>query len=341
MTPIEAKRKVRFVVERYSLLAYRDQTDTGLKMKGEFTRQLMINPSTPSSNRQLTAILQTRAPSATSTSLPLGLNIVVVEPHTDDAAFHVGNLMARLILAGNNVTILNPISDHLGVMETDSRTGAVIPEVTRRSIRENEGCSYAKAIGAKYIAMRMMFPFAGNAELYHDPDGSLVSWKSKFGSPQNDDFEHFARAFRALNPDWVFLPFPLDNQQMHLDTTRMTLQAIAGHEKESSGQLTKFFYWTTGSLGQIEHLFLFSQGISLLNLFGNGEHQAKLDRFKAFKSQHERARRLGRVPYIRQVETYDIINAHLAWDLLNRTPGIKQPFNYAEIFYQFDVYERD
>ena len=208
-------------------------------------------------------------------TLPENKLITIVDPHGDDTAWCMGELASKLAIK-NGITILIPFSDHTGVLGSESIE-------VKKKLREDETSKYAFEIGMETHPLVMEFPFHG-AELVWQPNApSLNHEETIFGDPREDDFRIFARTLSELDPDIIFIPHPLDRNQLHRFATGLVLHSIDDLAKSASSNFKIFFYETFDNFDK------FGVSANLFNFFKTDKAAEKYNLiYRCFKTQIKR-----------------------------------------------------
>lgn len=132
-----------------------------------------------------------------SVRVPDGRNVLVLEPHFDDAAIGCGGTIRKHILAGNKISV---------VCVTDGREG--IPELKDKKkvteIRKEEARE----------AMRIL----GVEDIYYLDEIDMVKGIKK------SSVIALSGIIKDIRPDLIYLPWFLDNHADHIKTNKLLQQ---------------------------------------------------------------------------------------------------------------------
>jgi len=121
--------------------------------------------------------------------------IVCVGGHPDDPESGCGGTLAKLIIAGHDITIIYLTTGEAGIPGTSNNDAA--------RIRKQEAINACKVLGAKPV-------FAGQV------DGDTVV--------NNDTLKHLQTLIANEKPDLVFTHWPIDSHKDHQCASLLTIQ---------------------------------------------------------------------------------------------------------------------
>ena len=205
-------------------------------------------------------------------TFPRNKKVLVFEPHADDAALFIGAFLTFLLRNKNQVQIANLFSCHLGVAGDQSVKH-------KKNIRDREDREFARSLGAKIEFLRLEFPYRHMKIIMDRQSGLMNKAKSRFGRPGKKDVARVSAILRQQQPDLILLPHPFDYHQMHADTARLVLAAIAKLPNDIRAKKQCLFYETGYNFTE------FGIANNLLCLFGPAMTARKLAYFQLFHSQ--------------------------------------------------------
>jgi LmbE family N-acetylglucosaminyl deacetylase len=135
--------------------------------------------------------------------------IVCVGGHPDDPESGCGGTLAKLIIAGHDITIIYLTTGEAGIPGTGNDDAA--------KIRKKEAINACEVLGAKPV-------FAGQI------DGDTVV--------NNDALKHLQNLIAAEKPDVVFTHWPIDSHKDHQCASLLTMQTWV----RSQNKFTLYFF---------------------------------------------------------------------------------------------------
>ncbi|MGB3113099.1 MAG: WbqC family protein, partial [Candidatus Omnitrophota bacterium] len=169
-------------------------------------------------------------------------NVMIFEPHHDDALTFIGNLMEkRIIPNAQKTTLVTVVNDSEGVEDSyasgfagdkkfedmDSRE----KDRLKMSIRRQEGLALADAIGIgkNYLSFDDRVPLKKRVT---DEKGRLLSYQSVFEKPGRALKSKLRKKIFREQPDIIVMPLPRGSyHQNHRDTARVITEVTVDYNK--------------------------------------------------------------------------------------------------------------
>ena len=233
-----------------------------------------------------------------------GEKVLVIEPHHDDAAFFLGNILKEFIVPNSeSVSLISVINDPEGVEDSYARKYAVeklqmkeeldgrqLNDVKKR-VRLEEGKAMVERLGGD-VFYRSLELTSRVEEPVRDEKGKLLTYQSTFEALSPRAMTELRKAMERQNTTVVIVPLPsAAYHQHHRDVTREALKAVAGYNRQRKERglepAALYFYPSAIGVNQFEQ---FRLRPTLGAYFGEEGRAAKKHLLSSYVSQFRRRR---------------------------------------------------